>query len=324
MRITSGCRSAARVMASRPFTASPTTSMSGWAFSSTVKPDRTMPWSSATTTRMVTRASSGPLAPAERWRPAAARRSPGTRRRAVGPASRCPPSMAARSRMPMMPCPPPLAEPAPARQVRGALGAGRAVVPDLDHQGRLAVVQPHLDRDPGACRMALLSASCTIRYADRSTPAGAGRGVAGDAGGDRHPAGARRLQQPVQVVEAGLGRVSGRARCAARRAPGAARSGRSARWRGCRRSSRPAPAAGRRSCTARPPPGSRSPTCGGRRRRAARGRCAGAPRAARARPRGGARRPPAARGCCAGTGRRRPANSGIGGRDRGHRVSADR
>ena len=54
MRMTSGRSSAARATASWPFTASPTTSMSGWAFSRMEKPDRTMPWSSAITTLMLT------------------------------------------------------------------------------------------------------------------------------------------------------------------------------------------------------------------------------------------------------------------------------
>ena len=43
IRITSGCSSAARAIASSPFTASAITSMSSWAFSRTDKPDRTIP-----------------------------------------------------------------------------------------------------------------------------------------------------------------------------------------------------------------------------------------------------------------------------------------
>jgi hypothetical protein len=54
IRITSGRSAAARLTASAPFTASPMTSMSGSLFSRVVKPDRTMPWSSAITTRTVT------------------------------------------------------------------------------------------------------------------------------------------------------------------------------------------------------------------------------------------------------------------------------
>jgi hypothetical protein len=43
MRMTSGRSSPAWVMASCPFTASAMTSMSGWAFSRTEKPERTIP-----------------------------------------------------------------------------------------------------------------------------------------------------------------------------------------------------------------------------------------------------------------------------------------
>ncbi|CAM5480413.1 hypothetical protein SALBM217S_06998 [Streptomyces griseoloalbus] len=55
IRTTSGASSRTCSTASRPLTASPTTSMSGMALSSTEKPSRTIIWSSAIRTRMVMR-----------------------------------------------------------------------------------------------------------------------------------------------------------------------------------------------------------------------------------------------------------------------------
>ena len=109
-------------MASWPLTASPTTSMSGCALSRMEKPDRTMPWSSATT-----RGSSRRLLLEDglTGRTAATRNPPSS----VGPASRLPPSIVARSRMPTRPCPPPCGVVPAGHQNRGDLRAGRRYRP---------------------------------------------------------------------------------------------------------------------------------------------------------------------------------------------------
>src|SRR5215469_14452943 len=90
-----------------------------------------------------------------------------------GPASRLPPSMVARSRMPTRPWPPPTAR-APLATRTGAvlLAGGRASL--RISSTRLSGQYARCSRtwEPGACRIALLSASCRMRYADRSTPPG--------------------------------------------------------------------------------------------------------------------------------------------------------
>src|SRR6185437_554775 len=89
----------------------------------------------------------------------------------VGPASRLPPSIVARSRMPTRPCPPPAAQ-VPLATSTEATPSLR--ISSVRLSGRYATCT--CTRAPGACRIALLSASCTIRYADRSTPSGRSTG----------------------------------------------------------------------------------------------------------------------------------------------------
>ncbi len=56
----------------------------------------------------------------------------------------------------------------------------------------------------------MLSASCTIRYADRSTPAGIGRGTPMIRDSTTRPASARPVEQFVEAVQAGLRQPLGR------------------------------------------------------------------------------------------------------------------
>src|SRR5205814_9075757 len=88
-----------------------------------------------------------------------------------GPAVSAPPSAVARSVMPRIPRPPPLAPP------RG--GPGRSAPSSSTSITRSPSSGPilTLTREACACRTTLVSASCTIRYPAASTPRGGDTGV---------------------------------------------------------------------------------------------------------------------------------------------------
>ena len=81
--------------------------------------------------------------------------------------------MVARSRMPTRPWPPPVAR-APLATRTGTAPLAGAWASVRTSSARLSGRYARCSRtcEPGACRIALLSASCTMRYADRSTPSG--------------------------------------------------------------------------------------------------------------------------------------------------------
>lgn len=78
-----------------------------------------------------------------------------------------PPSICTRSRIPSTPCP------APGDGLASRLGAPLTIrTPSPPSTYEISTRASA----PGECRSALLSPSCTIRYADSSTPCGSGRG----------------------------------------------------------------------------------------------------------------------------------------------------
>src|SRR5262245_14771743 len=84
----------------------------------------------------------------------------------TGPAESVPPAIAARSRIPCSPCPLGLAaaDPGPSSLIRSCSSSSLYTTATSTTA-------------PGACWRAFVSASWTIRYADRSTPTGSGTGV---------------------------------------------------------------------------------------------------------------------------------------------------
>ena len=132
-------------------------------------------------------------------------------------------------------------------------GAGRVGrgVDDPDRAARAGVARaPPAPREPGACRSALLSASCTIRYADSSTPGGSGRAsplisVVTSSPAARMLSTSASSRSRVGCGACGAAPVPGRrSRTGPRGSPSAARPGRGAvrsappaRSAGCRRGS---------------------------------------------------------------------------------------
>src|SRR5690606_24612548 len=82
----------------------------------------------------------------------------------VGPAVNAPPSAAARSRIPTSPCPPPgSGEPGARPPGRGPPASPGGPLTTLSHTIASSRDTSTVTRDPGACRITLLSASCRIR-----------------------------------------------------------------------------------------------------------------------------------------------------------------
>ena len=269
---TSGRRSRQIRTASAPSEAVPTTVKSGWVSSSPANPSRTTWWSSATTMRTADGRCGHPVVP----RPARAtwprRRS---RRPGAGPVRRSPPTAAARSCMPVSPWPP-----------DGCIGGRtRAVVADA-HAQRVGPCSaaPRRQRLPARARRALVSASWAMRYAASSTPGSSATGA---------PCRIRRVPVPdasrasssrsLSWRRPGCGLALGSVdlcvlaqhaeqapHLGQRGAGGVADRGQPLRARGGH--------AGRGQ-TAPSRPARRPSRCGGRRRRAARGRCGPARRA---------------------------------------------
>ena len=191
---TSGAGRAASSTASAPLAASPTTSRSARDSISTTKPARTSAWSSTTSTRIMPRH--------RRRRPAdtAAGPRPGSRRRAAVRRS----SVAAEERRPARACRSGRG-PSPVRRSRSARsGRRRRVISTRPRRRRSAIATPAAAGPP--CRSTLVSASCTIRYAERSSAGGQRRRVAGHGQLDGEAGGAELVDQPGDVAQPGAGR----------------------------------------------------------------------------------------------------------------------
>ena len=160
---TSGVSSRTSRTASAPSAASPTTSMPSWASSRAANPARTRAWSSASSTRIIA-GSSGSVS-------RAGGPGPGSRRPARGPAVSRPPSAVARSGMPRIPLPPPLAPP------RDGQAVGPVVL-DLDHQ--VAVIRRDPDADAGGVRVPHHVGQRLLHDPVRGRVRAAGQGRRGD------------------------------------------------------------------------------------------------------------------------------------------------
>ena len=185
---TSGQVSRAIATAWRPFVASPTTCMSGWAFSSRRRPSRTTLWSSASRTRMGLI-----VVPPSKWQPEL---HPRTARRRAGhfqaPAQGIGAFLHAQDAQRALPCwsRRPSPRPAGPRRRRRSSSSGR----------RLSAARRPSRWRALACRITLVIASCAMR---KAAVAISGGSAAGSPPASKSVSNAHRRQAVLQLLAQG-------------------------------------------------------------------------------------------------------------------------